>query len=112
MLRRRPLRVERTVIMGLVALASLQLLAVSQEKGWQFSLVADHEGGSLGALSPDMNGVVYEDDGGMELYTITVEGDRTRVRQTRRGPDRGTVHIVDLLSGEVVATAATSPWVQ
>ena len=56
MLRRRPLRVERTVIMGLLALASLQLLAVSQEKGWQFSLVADHEGGILGALSPDMNG--------------------------------------------------------
>ena len=55
--------------------------------------------------------MVYEDDGGMELYTITVAGDRTRVRQTRRVPDRGTVHIVDLLSGEVVATAATTPWV-
>ena len=107
MLRRRPLRVERTVIMGLVALASLQLLAVSQEKGWQFSLVADHEGGILGALSPDMKGMVLEDDGGMELYAITVEGDRTRVRQTRQGPGRGTTHIVDLLSGAVVATAAT-----
>jgi hypothetical protein len=107
MLRRRPLRVERTVIMGLVALASLQLLAVSQEKGWQFSLVADHEGGILRALSPDMKGMVLEDDGAMELYAITVEGGRTRVRQTRQGPGRGTTHIVDLLSGAVVATAAT-----
>ena len=43
----------------------------------------------------------------MELYAITVEGDRTRVRQTRQGPGRGTTHIVDLLSGAVVATAAT-----
>ena len=51
--------------------------------------------------------MVREDDGGMELYAITVEGGRTRVRQTRQGPDRRTVHIVDLLSGTVVATAAT-----
>ena len=111
MLRRQFPRAGRTVIMSLVALASLHPQAVSQENGRQFHLVADHEGGILGALSPDMNGMVYEDDGGMELYTITVAGDRTRVRQTRRVPDRGTVHIVDLLSGEVVATAATTPWV-
>ena len=97
--------------MSLVALTGLRFPAVSQENGWQFPLVVDHEGGTLRAVSADMKGLMLEDDGGLELYTITVAGGRTRVRQTRRGPDRGTLHIVELLSGKVVATAATEPWV-
>ena len=102
------------VSLVLVVLAILRLQAVSQDNGWRFRLVAEHEGGLIRGLGPDMTALVQDDwgKGELELYTITVEGGRTRVTQTRRGPDDGTIRIVDLLNGKVLATAASERWVR
>ena len=107
----------RMTIVSLVlfALISLPLQAVSQDNGWQLRLVAEHEGGLIrGGLGPDMTALIQDawGKGELELYTITVEGGRRRVTQTRRGPDEGTIRIVDLLNGKVLATAASEPWVR
>ena len=97
----------------LIALISLPLQAVSQDNEWQFRLVAEHEGGDIEGLGPDMTALIQDawGKGELALYTITVEGGRRRVTQTRRGPDDGTIRIVDLLNGKVLATAASEPWV-
>ena len=103
------------VSLVLVVLAILHLQAVSQDNGWRFRLVAEHEGGLIrGGLGPDMTALIQDASGKgeLELYTITVEGGRTRVTQTRRGPDEGTIRIVDLLNGKVLAAAASERWVR
>ncbi len=100
------------VSLVLVALISLPIQAVSQDSGWQFSLVAEHEGGFIrGGLGPDMIALVQDawGKGELSLYRITIEGGRTRGTQTRRGPDDGTIRIVDLLAGKVLATASSEP---
>ena len=102
------------VSLVLVALISLDPQVFSQDNGWQFRLVAEHEGGLMrGRLGPDMTALVQDawGKGELALFRITVEGGRRRVTQTRRGPDDGTIRIVDLLNGKVLATAASEPWV-
>ena len=54
-----------------------------------------------------MTAFVQQDSGALELYTINVDGDRTRVTRNRRGPRGGTIRIIDLLNGQIVATAST-----
>ena len=102
------------VSLVLVALISLDPQVFSQDNGWQFRLVAEHEGGHIEGFGPDMTALIQDawGKGELELYTITVEGGRRRVTQTRRGPDEGTIRIVDLLNGKVLATAASEPWVR
>ena len=101
------------VSLVLVALISLDPQVFSQDNEWQFRLVAEHEGGHIEGFGPDMTALIQDawGKGELELYTITVEGGRRRVTQTRRGPDEGTIRIVDLLNGKVLATAASEPWV-
>ena len=101
------------VSLVLVALISLDPQVFSQDNGWQFRLVAEHEGGHIEGFGPDMTALIQDawGKGELELYTITVEGGRRRVTQTRRGPDEATIRIVDLLNGKVLATAASEPWV-
>ena len=67
-----------------------------------------------GRLGPDMTALVQDawGKGELALFRITVEGGRRRVTRTRRGPDDGTIRIVDLLNGKVLATAASEPWVR
>ena len=77
------------VSLVLVVLVSLRLQAVSQENEWQFRRVAEHEGGYLEDLGPDMTAFVQQDSGALELYTINVDGDRTRVTRNRRGSRGG-----------------------
>ena len=102
------------VSLVLVALISLDPQVLSQDNGWQFRLVAEHEGGHIEGFGPDMTALVQDawGKGELALFRITVEGGRRRVTQTRRGPDDGTIRIVDLLNGKVLATAASEPWVR
>ena len=105
---RRSRQVGKMAIVGLVlvALTSLPPEAVSQDNEWQFRLVAEHEGSYIKSLGPDMIALIQDprEKGEMALYTITVEG------QIRREPDRGTLRIVDLLNGKVLATASSELW--
>ena len=59
-----------------------------------------------------MTAFVQQDSGALELYTINVDGDRTRVTRNRRGSRGGTIRIIDLLGGQVVATASTDRFVR